>query len=476
MGFIVDECHCTVGAVSDDAYIDSLAEPFRIKVVERIRLPSREQRQAILARAHYSVAYLDSNDVYIDLATDSGTGAMSDEQWAALMRGDEAYIRSRSYQAFERAVQEVTGYPHVIPTHQGRAAEHILMNLLVKPGDIVLCNAHFDTTRAHVEHRGATPIDLVGEWLWQYDDQLPFKGNFDLERLAAALARYHDRVPFILITILNNFACSSPVSMANIRAVKRMADEYGIPVYFDACRMAENAYLIKTREPGFENTSITDIVREMLSYGSGCWMSAKKDALVNVGGFLALVDEGLARRCQEQLVLFEGFPTYGGLARRDLEAIAVGLREGLDEEYLSHRVRLVAHLGELLSTRAGVTISQPTGGSGVFVDVDSLYPHLSPEQLPGIAMACDLYLEGAVRVGAITFHMNRVDTSGEMTQKVFQFARFAIPRRVYTRSHIEYVAETMRRVKERAHRSPGYRAVYVPEVLGHFFAKFEPLA
>ncbi|KIG13926.1 Tryptophanase [Enhygromyxa salina] len=459
-----------------DPYLDTLAEPFRIKTVERIRLPTRAEREEILKRAFYSVMYLDSADVFVDLGTDSGTGAMSDEQWAALMRGDEAYVRSRSFFTLEKTVQDITGFPHVVPTHQGRAAENIMMNLLLKPGDMVLCNAHFDTTRAHVQHHQAVPVDLVGDWLWEYDEELPFKGNFDLERLAVALERYHSRVPFILITILNNFACSSPVSMANIKAVKALADQYSKPIYFDACRMSENAYFIKTREPGYENTSVTDIVREMLSYGSGCWMSAKKDAIVNIGGFLAVRDEDLARKCQEQLVLYEGFPTYGGLARRDLEAMAVGLREGLDEDYLSHRVRSVAHLGDLLSSEAGVVVSKPVGGSGVFVDVASLYPHLTPEQFPGIALACDLYLEGAIRVGAITFHMNRVvPATGDIVEKVFQFARFAVPRRLYTRSHLEYTAKVMAKVKDRAPANQGYRAVYVPEVLGHFFAKFEPL-
>jgi tryptophanase len=458
-----------------DPYLDTLAEPFRVKVVERIRLPSRTEREEILKRAFYSVAYLDSEDVYIDLATDSGTGAMSDEQWGAMMRGDEAYIRSRSYPRFERAVQDITGFANVVPTHQGRAAENILFNLLLEPGHIVLCNSHFDTTRAHVEHRKATPIDLVGDWLWDYDDPHPFKGNFDLERLRVALDRYHERVPFIIVTILNNFACSSPVSMENVRGVRALADRYGIPIYFDACRMAENAYFIKTREQGYSSRSITEIIREMLSYGSGCWMSAKKDAIVNIGGFLALRDEDLARKCQEQLVLFEGFPSYGGLARRDLEAIAVGLREGVDEEYLSHRVRLVEYLGRLLVDMAGVTVSRPIGGSGVFVDVESLYPHLQPEQLPGVALAADMYLEGAVRVGAITFHMNRVDADGQIIEKAFQFARFAVPRRVYTRSHVEYVARTMRRVKDVACHNGGYRVVDMPAVLGHFFAKFAPL-
>ncbi len=458
-----------------DPYLGTLAEPFRIKVVEHIRLPPRAEREEILRRAFYSVMYLDSADVFIDLGTDSGTGAMSANQWSAMMLGDEAYVRSQSYTRFEATAQELTGFEHVIPTHQGRAAEHILMNLLVGPEDIVLCNAHFDTTRAHVQHRSATPVDLVGDWLWSYDDGHPFKGNFDLERLSLALERYHERIPLIIITILNNFACSSPVSMENIRETAKLAARYGIPVYFDACRMSENAFFIKRREPGYADKSIPEIVREMLSYGAGCWMSAKKDAIVNIGGFLALRDEALAQRCREQLVLFEGFPTYGGLARRDLEAMAVGLREGMNEDYLAHRIGQVADLGEQLA-EAGVTISKPFGGSGIFVDVESLYPHLGHEQFPGIALASDLYLEGGVRVGAITFHMNRVDAkSGEIVEKVFQFARFAVPRRLYTRSHLSYVARVMRIVKERAHLNRGYRVVHMPEVLGHFFAKFEPL-
>lgn len=464
--------------MSDDPFLDCLAEPYRIKVVESIRLPSRAEREEILVRAHHSIMYIDSADVFVDLGTDSGTGAMSDEQWAALMRGDEAYVRSRSFFNFERTVREITGFEHVIPTHQGRAAENILTSVLLQPGtdQMVLSNAHFDTTRAHVRHKGAVPVDLVGEWLWRYDDELPFKGNFDLERLALALEKHHRRVPFIIVTILNNFACSSPVSMENIRGVKALADKYGVPVFFDACRLAENAYFIKLREPGYASKSIEEIVREMLSHGEGCWMSAKKDAIVNIGGFLALRDESLARRCQELLVLYEGFPTYGGLARRDLEAIAVGLREGLDEDYLSHRIRSVDHFGRMLAEIGGVVTSKPIGGSGVFVEIESLYPHLGPDKLPAIALSCDLYRHGGVRVGAIMFHMNRIDDEGNVFEKNFQFARFAIPRRVYTKSHLEYVARVMRQVKDHAHLNRGYRVTHMPEVLGHFFAKFEPLA
>lgn len=451
-----------------------LAEPYRNKVVERIRLLARDERLQVLKKAFYSIVYIDSADVFIDLVTDSGTGAMSDEQWAGLMRGDEAYFRSRNFLHFEKVVQDITGYPYVIPTHQGRAAENILMEVMLPPDSIVLCNMHFDTTRAHVENRKGLPLDLVGDWLWDFQAELPFKGNFDLRKLAIALERYHDKVPFILITVLNNMACSSPVSMENIRETRRLADRYGIPVFFDACRFAENAYFIKQREPGYANRAIPDIVHEMFTYGDGCWMSAKKDAIVNIGGFLALKDEKVARRCQERLVLYEGFLTYGGLARRDLEAVAIGLQEGMEETHLAHRVSQVAYLGKLFE-QAGVTISKPVGGSGVFVDVTSIYPHLPAESLPGIALTCDLYLEGGVRAGAAPF---RVDTvvpeSGEVVRKIFQFARFAIPRRVYSKGQLDYVGQVMMQVVANSSKNRGYRLIYAPEVLGHFFAKFEP--
>jgi tryptophanase len=456
-----------------ERYLQTLAEPYRIKVVEKLRLPTREERERVLQAAHYSPALVDSSDVYVDLVTDSGTGAMSDEQWAGLMRGDEAYVRSRSFLAFERAVQDLLGFEHVIPTHQGRAAENIIMELLVKPGDIVLSNTHFDTTRAHVEHRGATAVDLVDDALWSFHEQKPFKGNVDLEKLALALEKFHERVPLIIITVLNNFACSSPVSMANIRGVRALADRYGIPVYFDACRFAENAFFIKQREAGYADKSVREIAREMLSFGRGCWMSAKKDGLVNIGGFIAVADEAFARSCQEKLVLYEGFYTYGGLARRDLEAMAVGLYEGTEEAYLEHRTGLVAYLGDQIERR-GVEVSLPVGGSGVFVDVHSLYPHLPDEKLPGIALFADMYLEGGVRVGAIPFTLRTVGNDGDIVQRPFQFARFAIPRRTYGKAHMDYVADIVGRVKEIAPSNPGYRVVHAPPVLGHFFAQYAP--
>jgi tryptophanase len=457
--------------------LHELVEPYRIKVVEKIRLPSRAEREEILKEASHFVVHVNSRDVFIDLITDSGTGAMSDEQWAGMMKGDEAYMRSRSFLSLEEAVPAIFGkeYKYVVPTHQGRGAEHILMELLLREGDFVLSNTHFDTTRANVMHRKAVPVDLVGDWLWNFDEAQPFKGNFDLARLETALERHHARVPFVMITVLNHSACSSPVSMENIREVARLAGKFGKPIYFDACRFAENAWFIKKREAGYSTKSIPEIVKEMLSYGQGAWMSAKKDAIVNSGGFIALKDEDLTRRCQERLVLYEGFPTYGGLAGRDLEAMAVGLYEGIDEAHLAHRTAQVAYLAGLFE-EVGIRVSKPAGGSGVFVDVESLYGHLPPDRFPAIALTNDVYLEGGIRMGAYPFEFKTVEAeTGQFVDKAFQFARFAIPRRVYTKGHLDYIGKVMARVKERAPHNKGYRLVYAPEVLAHFFSTFEPI-
>jgi tyrosine phenol-lyase len=459
----------------DDPELLALVEPYRIKVVEKIRLLSRSERVKALREAHNSIVYLRSSDIYIDLVTDSGTSAMSDAQWAGMMVGDEAYMHSRNFQKFEQTVQEIFSYSHAIPTHQGRAAENIVMELLVKPGDLVPSNTLFDTTRAHVQNRRAEPLDLVDDRLWDFQTEHPFKGNFDLKKLELALELHHDRIPMVIITIVNNMAGSSPVSMANIREVSRLAERHSVPVYFDACRFAENAYFIKTREEGYSDKSIKEIADEMFSYGSGCWMSAKKDGLVNIGGFIAVADGALARRCQERLVLYEGFPTYGGLARRDLEVMAVGLREGITLEHLRHRVGQVAYLGEQLEQKAGVAISKPTGGSGVFVDVSSIYPHLPPERLPTVAFTCDLYLEGGIRAAAAPFSLSVLDAgTGEIVPKIFNVARLAVPRRVYSKGHMDFVVATMERVKRKAAQNPGYLLVHEPEVLGHFFTKFRP--
>ncbi|HRI50147.1 MAG TPA: tryptophanase [Pseudomonadota bacterium] len=460
---------------ADDAELAALVEPYRTKVVERIRLLSRAERERSLQKAHYSIVHLPASDIYIDLVTDSGTSAMSDQQWAGLMTGDESYMGSRNFVRFEDTVRKLTGYPHVIPTHQGRAAENIVMELLAKPGDLIASNTLFDTTRAHVHNAGARPVDLVGDCLWDFQSEQPFKGNVDLAQLATALAKHHQSMPFLVVTVVNNMAGSSPVAMANIRETRRLADRYGIPLLFDACRFAENAYFIKQREEGYRDKSIREICQEMFSYGHGCWMSAKKDGLVNIGGFIAVQDEALANRCRERLVLYEGFPTYGGLARRDLEAMAIGLEEGVTEEHLQHRIAQVAYLGELIERQAGVTISRPTGGSGVFLDVGSIYGHLPAERLPWVAFTADLYLTGGVRAAAAPFSLMRIDPrTGELAERIFQVARLAVPRRVYGKSHMDFVGLAMQRVKQRAHLSQGYKLVHQPEVLGHFFAKFEP--
>ncbi|MGW7201379.1 tryptophanase [Streptomyces chryseus] len=451
-------------------------EPYRIKAVEWVNLPTRSERARILKEANYSMAHLEAQDVYVDLVTDSGTGAMSDQQWAGIMRGDESYIRSRNFANLEQTVQEITGYKYVIPTHQGRAAENIATRLLIRPGEVVISNTHFDTTRAHVADKGGIPLDLVGDWIWDFSDQRPFKGDFDLTKVEIALKKYQGNIAFIVITVLNNFAFSSPVSMANIRAVRELADVHGVKVFFDACRFAENAFFIQQREPGYSQMSVQEIAQEMFSYGDGCWMSGKKDAIVNVGGFLAVNDEELTSRAKRQLVLYEGFPTYGGLAGRDLEAMAIGLREGMREDYLAHRTGQVAYLAERISD-SGVGVSLPAGGSGVFVDVSSIYPHISAEALPVVTFCADMYLESGVRVGGIPMPTQTIDThSGEVVERVFQFSRLAIPRRVYTKDHLDYVAAAVVKVKENANYSKGYRVTHKPGILDHFFAEFEPLA
>jgi tryptophanase len=456
-----------------ERYLSTLAEPYRVKMVEKLRLPDRSEREAALARAHYSPVFLDSSDVFIDLVSDSGTAAMSDEQWSALMRGDEAYIRPRSFFRLEAAVQDLLGFQHMIPTHQGRAAERIMLELLVRPGDVVLGNTHSDTTRSHIVHRGGIPLDLVDNALFEGRQQ-PFLGNFDLAKLRAALERNRGRVSLVICTIVNNVAASAPVSLANLRAASELAAEHGVSFVFDACRFAENAYLIREREPGQAGRSVRAIAREMFALGSGCWMSAKKDALVNAGGFIAVRDEALARRCQELVVLYEGFFTYGGLAGRDLEAMAVGLYEGTEDEYLSHRTRLVAHLGERLAT-AGMAVVKPVGGSGVYVDPYSIYPQLDPARFPSIALFCDLYLEGGVRVAGIPAHLADVDAkSGETTKRRLELVRFAVPRRAYGKAHLDYVAEIAERVVSVAPKNRGYRVVAGMGEAG-FLAQYAPL-
>ena len=455
----------------------TIIEPFKIKAVEPIRVTTREERAERLREAGYNVFLLHADDVLIDLLTDSGTSAMSAEQWAAVMRGDEAYAGSRSFYRFEAAVRDLFGFKHVIPTHQGRAAERILFSTVCRPGDVVPNNTHFDTTRANIEALGAKAVDLPSPLSRFTQEPHPFKGDMDveaLERLIAEVGR--ERIPLCMITVTNNSGGGQPVSMANIRAVSEVCRRHGIPFYIDACRFAENAYLIKLREPGYQDRSVKEIVRELFSYADGCTFSAKKDGLANIGGFLSTNDDRLAEREKDLLILTEGFPTYGGLAGRDLEAIAVGLEEVVDEEYLQYRLASIRYLGEHVA-REGVPIVQPPGGHAIYIDAAAFLPHVRPLELPGQSLVAELYLEGGVRgveIGTVMFGRRDPET-GEEVPADRELVRLAIPRRVYTQSHIDYVVETVLGVWARRESIGGFRIVQQAPVLRHFTARFEPL-
>ncbi len=455
----------------------TIIEPFRIKTVEPIHLTTPAQREARLREAAYNVFLLKSDDVLIDLLTDSGTSAMSSEQWAALMRGDESYAGSPSFYRFERAVQDIFGFKYVFPTHQGRAAERILFSVLCKPGNVVPSNTHFDTTRANVEFTGARAVDLVIAEGRQPSVVHPFKGNLDvpaLERLIAEVGR--ERIPLCMLTVTNNSGGGQPVSMANVRAVSEVCRRHGIPLYIDACRYAENAYFIKLREAGYADRAPIDIAREMFSLADGATMSAKKDGLANIGGFIASNDAGVAQQERNLLILTEGFPTYGGLAGRDLEAIAVGLYEALDEDYLLYRITSTTYLGRHISD-AGVPIVQPPGGHAVYIDAAALFPQIPPLELPGQALVVELYREAGIRaveIGTVMFGRRDPATGRESTAPM-ELVRLAIPRRVYTQSHVDYVVEAILNVFARRARVGGYRFVEQAPFLRHFTARFEPL-
>jgi tyrosine phenol-lyase len=449
--------------------VHTIIEPFRIKSVEPIHWTTRRERERLLAAAAYNLFLLPADDVLIDLLTDSGTGAMSTHQWGAIMEGDESYAGSRSFDRFKRAVQGIFGYRHVIPTHQGRAAERILFHVMCKPGDVVPNNTHFDTTRANVEFAGAEAVDLpVAEGLHP-SSSYPFKGNMDLAGLEALIVRAgRGHVPLVMLTITNNSGGGQPVSMENARAVSAVCRTYGIPLYFDACRFAENAYFIKLREPGYEAKTPRAIAQEMFALGDGCTMSAKKDGMANIGGFLCTNDDTLAQQEKDLLILTEGYPTYGGLAGRDLEAIAVGLEEALDEDYLRYRIASTAYLGKHISD-AGVPIVQPPGGHAVYLDARAFLPHIPPAEFPGVALADELYLEGGIRsveVGTLMF--------AEAAK--MDLVRLAIPRRVYTQSHIDYVIEVILEVWRRREQIGGLKLTYQAPFLRHFTAKFETLS
>jgi tryptophanase len=451
----------------------TIIEPFRIKSVQMIRHTTEAERARALEAAGYNLFLLKSEDVLIDLLTDSGTGAMSDTQWGAMMRGDESYAGAPSFYHFESAVQEITQLKHVIPTHQGRAAERILFGSTLKSGDIVPNNTHFDTTRANVEYMGATALDIPIPEGRQPELVHPFKGNIDLEALESTLAENHGRVPLAMITVTNNSGGGQPVSMANIREASAICRRYSVPLFLDACRFAENAWFIKMREPGYTEKTPLAIAREMFSYVDGCTMSAKKDGLANIGGFLALNDDRLAQQCKNQLILTEGFPTYGGLAGYDLEAIAVGLHEVLDEDYLQYRIRSVAYLGDIL-TRAGVPMVQPPGGHAIYLDAKAMLPHIPQSQYPAWALSLVLYLEGGIRSVAIDSVMFGLQPDGREVPAAMELVRLAFPRRVYTQSHVDYLAEVLLYVFERREQIRGVRIVEAPPVLRHFTARLEP--
>jgi len=446
----------------------TIIEPFRIKSVEPIRWTTRAQREARLRAAHYNLFLLHADDVLIDLLTDSGTGAMSTHQWAAIMEGDESYAGSKSFDRFRNSVQDITGYAHVIPTHQGRAAERILFTVMCRKGDVVPNNTHFDTTRANVEFVGAEAVDLVLPEAREPETILPFKGNMDVAALDELITRVgRERVPLVMLTVTNNSGGGQPVSMANAKAVSAVCKTHGIPLYFDACRFAENAWFIKQREPGYADKTPKQIAQEMFALGDGCTMSAKKDGMANIGGFLCTNDDILARQEKDLLILTEGYPTYGGLAGRDLEAIAVGLQESLDEDYLRYRIASTAYLGNHIAEQ-GVPIVQPPGGHAIYLDAKAFLPHIPVEQFPGVALAAELYLEGGIRsveIGSLMF----------AAAAKMELVRLAIPRRVYTQSHIDYAVEIILKVYERRAEIKGLRLTYEAPFLRHFTAHLEPV-
>jgi tyrosine phenol-lyase len=453
----------------------TIIEPFKIKTVEPINFTTREYRERALKEAHYNLFLLKADDVLIDFLTDSGTAAMSSKQWAAIMDGDESYAGSRSFYKFEKVVKELTGFKHVIPTHQGRAAEKILFTVLGEKGKTIPNNTHFDTTRANIEFSGATAVDLPVPSALKTDKYYAFKGDIDIDGLEKLIKKVgQDNIPICMLTLTNNSVGGQPVSMRNIRETKSLLQKYGIPLFLDACRFAENAYFIKIRESGYKDKSVEEIAREMFSYADGCTMSAKKDALVNIGGFLALNDDSIAEKARSLLIMTEGFPTYGGLAGRDLDAMAQGLTEVLDEDYLKYRIRSIEYFGEKLR-KAKVPLILPTGGHAIFIDAKKFLPHLKPQEYPGQAIAAGLYLEGGIRSVEIGSVMFGKSTEGKFTPANLELVRLAIPRRVYTQSHIDYASEIVIDLFKRRKKIPGYRITYEPPYLRHFTAHFEPI-
>ena len=459
----------------------TIIEPFRIKSIEPIRMTTPEERETILREAGFNLFLIRADDVIIDLLTDSGTGAMSSEQWAGIMRGDESYAGAVSFYRFQERIQQLTGFEHILPTHQGRASERILFELVGGTGKVIPNNAHFDTTRANVEHSGANAVDLPIAEAADPGCRHPFKGNMDtaaLERLIAEVGR--DRIPLVMVTITNNSGGGQPVSLENLRAVRAICERHGLPLFLDACRFAENAYFIKRREPGQSGRSVREIVLEMFSLADGATISAKKDGLVNIGGLLLLRDEALLYRASNLLILTEGFITYGGLAGRDLEAMAQGFEEVVQEDYLAYRIRSVEYVGERLGA-AGIPIMQPPGGHAIYIDAARLCPHIPRDQFPGQAVACELYRLGGIRtaeIGTVMFGGRARDGSDRCADEMparLELVRLAMPRRVYTQSHMDYVVEVCAALGARRAGLRGLRMIHEPPVLRHFTARFEQI-
>ncbi len=454
--------------------MDFPAEPFRIKVVEPLRRTTREERDQLIREAGFNVFGLPAASVYVDLLTDSGTSAMSDHQWAGIMMGDESYAGSKNYYHFEETIHSLFGFRHVIPTHQGRAAENLLFSIALKDGDLVPNNIHFDTTRANVLHKRGVPLDLVIDEAMFPEKEHPFKGNMDPAKLERAFQVHGPgKIPLVMITVTNNSAGGQPVSMENVRQVSAIARKYKTPFIIDACRYAENCYFIKEREAGYGGKSLTEIARELFSYADGCTMSAKKDALVNIGGFLALNDEEWAEKAKNLLILLEGYPTYGGLAGRDLEAIARGLVEGLDEAYLAYRIGQVRALGDRLE-RAGVPFVKPAGGHAIFLNGGAILPHIPRENYPAQALVVALYREAGIRaveIGGLMFGEKEAD--GSEKYPTLELVRLAIPRRVYTSLHLAYVADAVIEIYRNREKIKGLRLVHEAALLRHFTARLE---
>jgi len=454
----------------------TIIEPFKIKSVEPIRFTTKDERIKLIKEAGYNPFMLNADDVLIDLLTDSGTSAMSSKQWAGIMDGDESYAGSKSFYRFENAVKNITGMNYIIPTHQGRAAEKILFSTIGGKGKYFPNNTHFDTTRANIEFTGSEAVDLLNEKGKHPEIRADFKGDMDVEALENFINKVgKENIPLCMITVTNNSGGGQPVSMRNIKEVKAVCKRYNVPLFLDACRFAENAYFIKKREPGYEDKPLLEIAQEMFSYADGATMSAKKDALVNIGGFLAINDENLAQQCRNLLIVTEGFTTYGGLAGRDLEAIAQGLDEVLDEHYLQYRIRSIEYLGEKLIS-AGVPLIEPPGGHAIYIDAKRFLPDIPPEHFPGQSIVCALYVEGGIRsveIGSVMF--GKYDKDGKLIPPPMELVRLAIPRRVYTQSHIDYVAEIILEVYKNRSTLKGYKIEYEAPMLRHFTARFSQL-